>query len=316
MNAVLYARVSSKDQEREGYSIPAQLKLLKDYAASHDFQIVHEFIDVETAKITGRKKFGDMVRFLEQNPNCRIVIVEKTDRLYRNFRDCVTLEDLGVEIHLPKEGQVIGKDSKSQAKLIHGIQVVIARNYIENLREEVRKGMREKAEQGVYPSRPPLGYRNNKLERSIEVDPQKAPLARRMFELYATGQYSLASLQKALRVEFGVSLGKSYVDRLLKNPFYTGSFLWEGCTREPIRGWWIGRCLKKCRRYSKGITGPSIGDTSLRLEACSTARTTVVRSRLRSKKANTLTTTAQDTGESASCRTFGKKNWGTGWAKL
>ena len=228
MNAVLYARVSSKDQEREGYSIPAQLKLLKDYAASHDFQIVHEFIDVETAKITGRKKFGDMVRFLEQNPNCRVVIVEKTDRLYRNFRDCVTLEDLGVEIHLPKEGQVIGKDSKSQAKLIHGIQVVIARNYIENLREEVRKGMREKAEQGVYPSRPPLGYRNNKLERSIEVDPQKAPLARRMFELYATGQYSLASLQKALRVEFGVSLGKSYVDRLLKNPFYTGSFLWEG----------------------------------------------------------------------------------------
>jgi site-specific DNA recombinase len=44
----------------------------------------------------------------------------------------------------------------------------VARNYIENLREEVRKGMREKAEQGIYPSRPPLGYRNNKLRsRSI-----------------------------------------------------------------------------------------------------------------------------------------------------
>ena len=37
----------------------------------------------------------------------------------------------------------------------------MARNYIENLREEVKKGMREKAEQGVYPSRPPFGYRNN-----------------------------------------------------------------------------------------------------------------------------------------------------------
>jgi site-specific DNA recombinase len=72
--------------------------------------------------------------------------VEKTDRLYRNFRDCVTLEDLDLEIHLPKEGQVICKDSKSQAKLMHGIQVVMARNYIENLKEEVRKGMREKAE--------------------------------------------------------------------------------------------------------------------------------------------------------------------------
>ncbi len=80
----------------------------------------------------------------------------------RNFRDCVTLEDLDVEIHLPKEGQIISKDSKSQAKLVHGIQLVIARNYIENLRDEVRKGMREKAAQGIYPSRPPLGYRNNK----------------------------------------------------------------------------------------------------------------------------------------------------------
>ena len=107
-----------------------------------------EFIDVETAKMTGRKQFGEMMQFLSRNSGCRVVIVEKTDRLYRNFRDCVTLEDLDVEIHLPKEGQVIRKNSKSQAKLVHGIQVVIARNYIENVREEVRKGMREKRNRG------------------------------------------------------------------------------------------------------------------------------------------------------------------------
>lgn len=130
--AVIYARVSSKDQEREGYSIPAQLKLLREYARTHEFEIVREFIDVETAKTAGRKRFGEMVRYFRENPTCRVAIVEKTDRLYRNFRDCVTLEDLEIEIHLPKEGQVISKDSKSQAKLVHGIQVVIARNYIEN----------------------------------------------------------------------------------------------------------------------------------------------------------------------------------------
>ncbi|MGH7743983.1 MAG: recombinase family protein, partial [Candidatus Dormibacteria bacterium] len=225
--AVIYARVSSKDQEREGYSIPAQLKLLREYARTHEFEIVREFIDVETAKITGRKQFGEMVRFFGENPSCRIAIVEKTDRLYRNFRDCVTLEDLEIEIHLPKEGQVIGKDSKSQTKLMHGIQVVIARNYIENLREEVRKGMREKAEQGIYPSRPPLGYRNNKLEHTIEVDPVKSPLAQRMFELYASGQHSLATARKILQTEFGQLLAKGYLERLLKNPFYKGQFIWE-----------------------------------------------------------------------------------------
>ena len=225
---VLYARVSSKDQEKEGFSIPAQLKLLREYALKNGIQIVREFVDVETAKVAGRKQFEEMVRFFQRNFQSRTVIVEKTDRLYRNFHDCVTLEDLGIEIHLPKEGQVLTKDSKSQAKLMHGIQLVIARNYIENLREEVRKGMREKASQGIYPSRPPLGYTNNKLNHSIVVDPDKAAIAKRIFELYATGKYSLAELRVAIRAETGKAFQKGYLHKLLKNPFYSGFFDWNG----------------------------------------------------------------------------------------
>ena len=135
---------------------------------------------------------------------------------------------MNVEIHLPKEGQVISKESKSQAKLMHGIQVVIARNFIENLKEEVKKGMREKAEQGIYPSRPPLGYQNNKLAHTIEVDLRKAHIARRIFEHYASGQHSLTSLRRILRDEFGINLAKGYLNKLLKNPFYKGQFRWEG----------------------------------------------------------------------------------------
>src|SRR5215470_8724885 len=192
--AVLYARVSSKDQEREGFSIPAQLKFLREYAQSHEFSIQREFVDVETAKTTGRRQFGEMVRFL----------------------------------HDHKKGQVISKDAKSQAKLVHGIQLVIARNYIENLRDEVRKGMREKAAQGIYPSRPPLGYRNNKLLRTIEVDPDNAPIAQRMFELYATGMYSLATLRRFLKAEYGKVFTKWHLEKLMKNPFYIGTYEWEG----------------------------------------------------------------------------------------
>src|SRR5690349_872945 len=149
--AVIYARVSSKEQEREGFSIPAQLKLLREYAFRNDLRLVKEFVDVETAKTSGRQNFDQMVKFFGLNRECRIVLVEKTDRLYRNLRDAVTLEDLDIEIHLVKEGQIISKDAKSQTKLIHGMHLVLARHYIENLREEVKKGMREKAEQGMYP---------------------------------------------------------------------------------------------------------------------------------------------------------------------
>ena len=230
--AVIYARVSSKDQEREGFSIPAQLKLLKEYALKHDLKVAREFVDVETAKTSGRKQFGEMVRFFEKNPACRVVLVEKTDRLYRNFRDCVTLEDLDVEIHLAKEGQVIDKDSKSQAKLVHGIQLVIARNYIENLREEVKKGLREKAAQGLYPGRAPFGYLNDKQTHNIIPDPVKSPALKRIFELYASGQYSLAELRKVILTETGRKWPKSHLERTLKNPVYCGLFVWNDKTHQ------------------------------------------------------------------------------------
>jgi site-specific DNA recombinase len=226
--AATYSRVSSLEQQQEGFSIPAQQKLLREYGQKNDLQIVREFVEVESAKAAGRTQFGEMVQFFKQTPSCRTLIVEKTDRLYRNFRDCVTLEELDIEIHLPKEGQIISKDSRSQAKLVHGIQLVIARNHIENLREEVRKGMREKAEQGIYPGRAPLGYRNNKQERTIENHPEKAPIAIRILELYASGNHSLSSVRKVVKDEFGLVFSKSYLVKILKNPFYVGMFYWGG----------------------------------------------------------------------------------------
>lgn len=105
---VLYARVSSKEQEQEGYSIQAQLNLLRDYAAQENLQILKEFIDVETAKVAGRMQFNAMLAFLKKTPACRTLIVEKTDRLYRNLKDWVTIDDFGLDIHFPKENVIIG----------------------------------------------------------------------------------------------------------------------------------------------------------------------------------------------------------------
>jgi site-specific DNA recombinase len=74
--AVIHARVSSKEQEKEGFSIPAQLKLLRGYANYHGFDIVREFVDVETAKQPGRPGFAEMVKFLKRSRTCRVVLVE------------------------------------------------------------------------------------------------------------------------------------------------------------------------------------------------------------------------------------------------
>src|SRR5262249_31061871 len=135
LTCVAYARVSSKDQAAEGFSIPAQLELLRSYAAKNGFMTAQEFVDVETAKAAGRTGFGEMIDFLKQNADCRTILVEKTDRLYRNLRDAVTIEDLGVEVHFVKENQVLSPASRSSDKFMHGIQVLMARNYVLNLGE-------------------------------------------------------------------------------------------------------------------------------------------------------------------------------------
>ena len=235
--AVIYARVSSKEQEKEGFSIPAQLKLLKEYAAAQGLAIAHEYVDVETAKQTGRVAFGEMIAYLKNHPAVRVLLVEKTDRLYRNLKDWVTVDELDVEIHFPKEGVVLSRESRSSEKFMHGIKVLMAKNYIDNLSEEARKGMQEKAEQGIWPTKAPLGYRNvagPEGKKIIAVDPEVAPIVARLFEWYATGRYSLKEVaQKARDAGFiyrrtGASVPVSAVHSILRNRLYTGHFEWNG----------------------------------------------------------------------------------------
>ena len=237
--SVAYARVSSKEQEKEGYSIPAQIKSLRGYSELADLKILSEFVDVETAKETGRSGFNQMLDFLRKTPTCRILLVEKTDRLYRNLKDWVTVDELDLEIHFVKENVILSRDSRSSEKFMHGIKVLMAKNYIDNLSEETRKGMLEKAEQGIWPSFAPLGYRNvgdPNGKRIIEPDPTLAPMITQMFEWYATGQYSLSEVTNMARADGMVfrksndSIPRATVNKILRNRLYTGNFNWDGRT--------------------------------------------------------------------------------------
>jgi len=100
---------------------------------------------------------------------------------------------MDLEIHFVKENVILSQTSRSSEKFMHGIKVLMAKNYIDNLSEETKKGMIEKAEQGIYPSVAPLGYLNveSNGKRSITPDPVLAPLIKQLFEWYATGNYSL-----------------------------------------------------------------------------------------------------------------------------
>ena len=192
--AVIYVRVSSKEQHTGGFSIPSPLKLLEEYAREQGFEVVRVFEDVETAKRAGRQAFEKMLAFLGSSAECKTILVEKTDRLYRNIRDWVTLDEIGADIHFVKENFILNDEAKSSEKFVHGIKVLMAKNYVDNLGEEASKGMLEKARQGLYPSFAPLGYLNDKQSKSIVPDPERAPLIRKLFEAYASGRESYDSL--------------------------------------------------------------------------------------------------------------------------
>jgi site-specific DNA recombinase len=235
--AVIYARVSSKEQEKEGFSIPAQLKLLRDYAAAQGMAVVQEYVDIETAKQTGRASFNNMVAHLKAQTSIRVLLVEKTDRLYRNLKDWVTVDELEVEIHFPKEGVMLSRNSRSSEKFMHGIKVLMAKNYVDNLSEETRKGMLEKAEQGIWPSFAPLGYCNVKGpdgKKIIAADPDAGAIVSKLFEWYATGRYSLQEVARKARDEglvyrkSGSKVPVSTVHSILRKRLYTGQFEWNG----------------------------------------------------------------------------------------
>ena len=151
-SCVIYARVSSREQKEHGYLTEAQIALLKSYAQKNDFEIVEIYEDVETAKKAGRKNFNIMLKLLKKHKSINTILVEKTDRLYRNFKDYVTIDEIdGLEVHLVKENTILSENSRSHEKFIHGIKVLMAKNYIDNLSEEVKKGMHQKASQGNIP---------------------------------------------------------------------------------------------------------------------------------------------------------------------
>lgn len=224
-NAVAYARVASEEQQD---NLSDQLKSVRQYAKSQRLEVVREFTEAANAKENARQEFGKMLEFLEHNSDCRIVIVDKRDRLAWNFQDYVAMEKLGVEVHLVKEEQLIKHNGQSQDKFVNFFYALSARYHLENLREEICKGQITKAKRGEYPGPAPFGYMNNHGSRTISVDPKVGPVVTRMFDLYESGTHSIASLTKVMRDMTGESISRSSLQNVLKSRFYLGFFTWHG----------------------------------------------------------------------------------------
>jgi len=157
-----------------------------------------------------------------------VVLAWKVDRLTRNIFDGAKIIEL-LENGNIKEIRTIDKVIVDNPidKFMLSIDFGVGKKYSDDLSINVKRGNRAKLEKGGWPGMAPFGYLNEKSGKTIYVDKERVIFIRKMFELYATGSYSLRDItntlyKQGLRTKAGKKVHKSKIHKILSNPFYYG----------------------------------------------------------------------------------------------
>ena len=240
-SCVIWARVSSREQ-REGYSLDAQLRITREKARKEGWNIIREFVVAESAKRGAeRMAFNEMFKWVRGNARklkIGIILAHKLDRACRNMRDAVRLQELedtcGVKLAFVENQFGPG----AAGALSFNVMAAVAQYYSDNLRHEVLKGIEEKVRQGWAPGLAPFGYQNVRGNRDepIQPHPVNALAVQRVFELYATGLHTFKDIGDTMEREgyaYQPSCPRFHrcaVSYMLNNRFYIGMVTFRGQT--------------------------------------------------------------------------------------
>ncbi len=229
-----YVRKSTDDPLRQQRSIGDQIEELKMLAEREGIQIVEIIEEKQSAKIPGRPKFNEMLVRIERG-EASAIIAWHPDRIARNPIDS------GRVIHLLDTGKITDLkfstyrfEANAQGKFMLAVMFGQSKYYVDNLSENIRRGMSHKLKEGGWPQAAPIGYMNDAEARTIVPHPVNGPIMRQMFELYATGDYPVTELREVL-IDMGLTLGlrgrniaAGKVYHALRNPFYYGVMRYGG----------------------------------------------------------------------------------------
>ena len=239
--AVIYVRVSSREQAEGGYSIEAQLEACRRYVRERGWSLAHEYVDSgESATTASRPNLQKMLSDLSSGEqSASFVVVHKIDRLARNVADHVGIRGRLKKREISLVSVSENLEDTPSGRMVENILASVAAWYSENLGQETKKGMTQKARNGIWPTFAPIGYLNvredagRKAESLLALDDERAPLVRQAFELYATGQWTLTSLhaelkRRGLRTRRGVVPSRAKLAEMLKHKIYMGVVCWGG----------------------------------------------------------------------------------------
>ncbi len=242
MKAIILARVSTEEQMNEGQSIPAQLARAREYTKIKGLTIQNEYQFDESSLKDRRIKFEQVIEEIKKSKEPVALIVETVDRLQRGFKESVLLDDFRkqgkLEIHFIRENLVIHRDSNSSEIQRWDLAVFVAKSFVLQISDNVKRTYEYKLKHGEWIGKAPIGYLNVVNEndnKDIILDPARAHLVAKMFELYATGNYSIRTLTKEmnqLRLRPTRKNSKPLTDGViyatLQKPFYYGMMKVKG----------------------------------------------------------------------------------------
>jgi site-specific DNA recombinase len=197
---VIYGRVSTEEQT-QGYSIQAQLRACREWASKNDYKIVKEYLDEglsASKNLEKRESFKAMIASVTSNDRpFDAVIVHKLDRFSRDSLESLTARALFKrhQIRLISVLEpMVGSDTPEDT-LVEHILMGMNQFYSQNLSREIRKGLKERAQQHHLVFGPPFGYKKEVIEtqqshkrtRTISravIDEKAAPIVQRVFDLY------------------------------------------------------------------------------------------------------------------------------------
>ena len=228
----IYVRVSTDEQAKEGYSIEAQIKAIKEYARKNNIYTDETYIFKDEG-ISGRKAekrpaFMEMIKIAKTKPKkFDVILVHKFDRFSRNREDSIVYKSLlrkEYNINVISISEPLDPDDKMSV-ILEAFLEAMAEYYSLNLSEEVKKGQLEKHSQGGLQTRPSFGYdvSNNKLV----INEKEAEIVKFIFESYTINNIPMLTIARKLH-ELGIrnKNGNFFENRslcyILNNPTYIG----------------------------------------------------------------------------------------------
>lgn len=235
---ILYARKSSESEDRQVLSIDSQIHELRELARSRGFAVTSVLSEARSAKAPGRPVFGKLLGEVRLR-RADGILCWKLDRLARNPVDGAAL------IWALDEGrlsEIVTREktftNRGDEKFWMQLEFGMAKKYVDDLSDNVKRGNRAKLALGWLPGVPPIGYLNDVATKTIVPDPERFALVRRIWDLILAGRSPLEALLVAngdwhFRMprrprSGGLPLSRSTLYATLANPFYYGLILRKG----------------------------------------------------------------------------------------